>query len=102
MVSSKKERGKRQSSLSILFPLALSSSTIIIIMVRVFYEPPPYGPKTCLNRTGYGVTGGRFLGKELTERLAKTRQGPLIAGVTLFITAICYIPTSTFYYCYYY
>ena len=64
-------------------------------MVRVFYEPPPYGPKTCLNRSAYGVQGGGLLGKQLTERLAKMRQGPALAGLTVLITAICYIPVCT-------
>jgi hypothetical protein len=65
-------------------------------MVRVFYEPPPYGPKTCLNRSAYGVKGGGLLGKQLTERLAKMPQGPAIVGITVFIMAICWIPVCKF------
>ena len=65
-------------------------------MVRVFYEPPPYGPKTCLNRSGYGIGGGGLLGKKLTERLAKSPQAPLMAGITFAIVVVSYIPLSTF------
>jgi len=27
-------------------------------LVRVFYEPPPFGPRTALNRPAYGMEGG--------------------------------------------
>jgi hypothetical protein len=63
-------------------------------MVRVFYEPPPYGPKTCLNRTAYGLTGGGLFGTVL-ERISKARPGPMMAVPVVVITALCYLPLST-------
>ena len=61
-------------------------------MVRVFYEPPPFGPKTCVNRTGYGVTGGGLLGGVL-ERVSKARSpAAVMAGCTVAICAFCYLP----------
>uniref|UniRef100_A0A7S3L8R8 Uncharacterized protein n=1 Tax=Amphora coffeiformis TaxID=265554 RepID=A0A7S3L8R8_9STRA len=60
-------------------------------MVRVFYEPPPYGPKTCLNRTSYGVHGGGLFGQTL-ERVSKMKNGPIMAGLVAGICAICYLP----------
>ena len=60
-------------------------------MVRVFYEPPPYGPKTCLNRTGYGLTGGGLFGTAL-ERVSKMKSGPIMAVATLSICALSYLP----------
>ena len=70
-------------------------------MVRVFYEPPPYGPKTCLNRTGYGVHGGGLFG-DILERAAKTRPGLVMAVPVVAICALCYLPLGTFKKNYYY
>jgi hypothetical protein len=42
-------------------------------MVRVFYEPPPFGPGTDLNRSSYGVHGGGSFSR-LIERLSKAKQ----------------------------
>jgi hypothetical protein len=63
-------------------------------MVRVWYEPPPYGPRTDLNRSGYGVHGGGLFGKHL-ERLSKMNQPMLMTGAVLFAAVICWIPLST-------
>eukprot|EP00527_Entomoneis_sp_CCMP2396_P007085 CAMPEP_0198140296 /NCGR_PEP_ID=MMETSP1443-20131203/3471_1 /TAXON_ID=186043 /ORGANISM="Entomoneis sp., Strain CCMP2396" /LENGTH=109 /DNA_ID=CAMNT_0043802669 /DNA_START=117 /DNA_END=446 /DNA_ORIENTATION=+ len=40
-------------------------------MVRVFYEPPPYGPRTNLNKTNWGSNGGGLLGRRNLEILCK-------------------------------
>jgi hypothetical protein len=60
-------------------------------MVRVWYEPPPFGPGTDLNRSGYGLTGGGLLGRQL-ERLSK--RPPMIAMAPFIIGALvlAYIP----------
>jgi hypothetical protein len=63
-------------------------------MVRVWYEPPPYGPRTDLNRSGYGVHGGGLFGKHL-ERLSKMNQPMVMTGAVLFAAVICWIPLST-------
>ena len=62
-------------------------------MVRVFYEPPPYGVKTCLNRTGYGLTGGGLLG-DVLEKISKGRPNVAMAVATVGICCVCYIPLS--------
>jgi hypothetical protein len=64
-------------------------------MVRVWYEPPPYGPATDLNRSGYGIHGGGLF-KTLLERASKGNQPLLLSSVVLFSMAICYIPLCTF------
>ncbi|KAL7559630.1 hypothetical protein ACA910_015315 [Epithemia clementina (nom. ined.)] len=55
-------------------------------MVRVFYEPPPFGPRTNLNRTPYGLGGGGLLGRQL-EYWSKQRPSVAI-GVPV---TICFI-----------
>jgi len=58
------------------------------------YAAPPHGPKTDLNRTGYGVHGGGLFGRSL-ERVSKMRNGPIMAGLVVGICAICYLPLGT-------
>jgi len=65
-------------------------------MVRVFYEPPPFGPGTDLNRTAYGVHGGGSF-RTLVERASKMKPMyavgiPVVASVLL-----CYLPLSKHY-----
>jgi hypothetical protein len=64
-------------------------------MVRVWYEPPPYGPGTDLNRTGYGVKGGG-ISRTFVERMSKMPQGPALAIPVIVLMAISYIPLSKF------
>lgn len=63
-------------------------------MVRVWYEPPPFGVGTDLNRTPYGVGGGGMF-KSLVERASKMKQPVAIGGVVLFSLVISWIPVST-------
>lgn len=63
-------------------------------MVRVWYEPPPFGPGTDLNRSGYGVQGGG-LGRKWLERASKMPQLVAIGVPVVLVLAICYIPVST-------
>ena len=63
-------------------------------MVRVWYEPPPFGPGTDLNRNAYGFHGGNSLPPRMMERLMKMPQGMAIAVPTVIICALCYIPCS--------
>ncbi|KAK1745898.1 hypothetical protein QTG54_003822 [Skeletonema marinoi] len=58
-------------------------------MVKVWYEPPPYGPGTSLNRPAYGHQAG---GTQLIQQLSRRPQGMLIAGALVTFSAIAYIP----------
>ena len=63
-------------------------------MVRVFYEPRPYGPTTDLmNRSGYGVHGGGLF-KGVLERASKAK--PIVAmGLPIIaIMGLCYLPVG--------
>lgn len=63
-------------------------------MVRVFYEPPPHGPATDLNRSGYGVKGGGLF-KSALERVSRINPLVSIPVCSIGITALCYIPFRT-------
>lgn len=66
-------------------------------MVRVWYEPPPYGPGTDLNRSGYGVHGGgTVFMRRFLERMSKMPQLVAIGVPTAAILVICYIPLSAY------
>lgn len=61
-------------------------------MVKVWYEPPPYGPKSALNRPAYGIGEGttpRWL-----LRLSKMPTGPVIMGSIVAFSVLAYIPVS--------
>eukprot|EP00970_Alexandrium_tamarense_P015107 scaffold4733_cov170-Alexandrium_tamarense.AAC.21 len=57
--------------------------------VKVWYEPPPYGPGTALNRPSYGHQAG---GTQLIQQLSRRPSGLLIAGACVTFTALAYIP----------
>ena len=61
-------------------------------MVKVWYEPPPYGPRTALNRPAYGT--GNDLGPKWVVRLSKMPAGRVICGFLGTFCAIAYIPLS--------
>lgn len=60
-------------------------------MVKVWYEPPPYGPGTSLNRPSYGVVEAK---PQFIQLLSRRPQGMLIAGACATFAAIAYIPIS--------
>lgn len=62
-------------------------------MVKVWYEPPPYGPGTSLNRPAYGQQAG---GTQLVQQLSRRPQAMLIAGSIGLFAALAYIPISKF------
>ena len=62
-------------------------------MVKIWYEPPPYGPGTSLNRPSYGHQAG---GAQLIQQLSRRPQGMLIAGAIVTFSAIAYIPISKY------
>ena len=64
--------------------------------IRLFYQPPPYGIGTDLNRSGYGIGGGGLV-KPLLERASRMPQMVAIGVPCLVITMLCYIPLSKYY-----
>ena len=65
-------------------------------MVRVWYEPPPFGPATDLNRNAYGWHGGNSLPPRMMERIMKMPQGLALAVPTF---VICVLSPCLFYGC---
>jgi hypothetical protein len=63
-------------------------------MVKVWYEPPPFGPATDLNRSSYGVHGGG-ISRQLVERMSRMKPLYAIGVPVVAMMAICYIPLST-------
>jgi len=63
--------------------------------IRLFYEPPPYGIATDLNRSGYGIGGGGLLNKVI-QRASRMPQSIALGVPTLLIVVISYIPVSTY------
>jgi len=60
-------------------------------MVKVWYTPPPYGPRTSLNRPAYGI-GGDAHNPAWVTKIAKMPRTQVIAGFTLFFSCLAYIP----------
>jgi hypothetical protein len=71
----------------------LSSDYLTAIMVRVWYEPPPFGPGTDLNRSGYGIGGGGMF-KTYLEKAAKQPRMVALAPWIFATLALSYIPLS--------
>ena len=63
--------------------------------IRLFYQPPPYGIGTDLNRSGYGVSGGGLL-RPLLEKASRMPQMVAIGVPCLVISLLCYIPLSKY------
>jgi hypothetical protein len=60
-------------------------------MVKVWYEPPPYGPGTSLNRPRYGIGPQR---SALVQHLSRRPPAMVITGACCAFIAIAYIPIS--------
>mmetsp|Transcript_23291 Transcript_23291/g.26107 ORF Transcript_23291/g.26107 Transcript_23291/m.26107 type:complete len:107 (+) Transcript_23291:73-393(+) len=58
--------------------------------LTVWYEPPPGGPRTHLNRGGYYVESART--PAIIQKLSKARQTTVILPVVAAIAAFCYVP----------
>mmetsp|Transcript_10756 Transcript_10756/g.25073 ORF Transcript_10756/g.25073 Transcript_10756/m.25073 type:complete len:106 (-) Transcript_10756:273-590(-) len=59
-------------------------------MVKVWYEPPPGGPRTHLNRGGYYVESART--PAFITKMSKARPITVIVPAIAAIGAMCYIP----------
>ena len=63
-------------------------------MVKVWYEPPPGGPRTHLNRGGYYVESTRT--PAFITKMSKARPITVILPAIAAISAMCYIPLSKY------
>ena len=63
-----------------------------VTMVKVWYEPPPGGPRTHLNRGGYYVESART--PAFITRMSKARPITVIIPAIAAISAFCYLPLS--------
>ena len=63
--------------------------------IRLFYQPPPYGIATDLNRTGYGIGGGGLL-RPLLQKVSRMPQSIALGVPTLIVCVLCYIPLSAY------
>ena len=63
-------------------------------MVKVWYQPPPGGPRTTLNRGGYYVESART--PAFITKLNKARPITVIVPAIAAIAAMCYIPLSKY------
>jgi len=61
-------------------------------MVKVWYQPPPYGPRTDLNRPAYGI--GKDVGPRWVVAISKMPATPVILGFISVFACIAYIPVS--------
>ena len=61
-------------------------------MVKVWYTPPPFGPRTSLNRPSYGNGGDK--GPAWVARASKMPPGRVIAGFVAGFVCLGYIPVS--------
>lgn len=63
-------------------------------MVKVWYQPPPYGPRTSLNRPSYG--NGGDIGPRWVVRLSKMAPSKVIGGAIVLTGCLAYLPLSEF------
>jgi hypothetical protein len=63
-------------------------------MVKVWYTPPPYGPRTALDRPAYGLQGGNT--PQWLVRLSMMPRWQAITGVVTIFSVIAYLPLRTF------
>mmetsp|Transcript_4393 Transcript_4393/g.6426 ORF Transcript_4393/g.6426 Transcript_4393/m.6426 type:complete len:106 (-) Transcript_4393:554-871(-) len=61
-------------------------------MVKVWYEPPPYGPRTSLNRPAYGIGGDK--GPKWVIRLSKQPPLKVITGFLAGFMCLAYLPMA--------
>ena len=63
-------------------------------MVKVWYEPPPFGPRTTLSRPAYGISGDA-VNPQWLVRMSKAPQWQVITGSILVFSVLAYIPLCT-------
>jgi hypothetical protein len=63
-------------------------------MVKVWYEPPPGGPRTHLNRGGYYVESART--PAFMTKLSKAKPITVVVPAIAAIAALCYVPLSKY------
>jgi hypothetical protein len=73
----------------------LSNGKKKLTMVKVWYQPPPYGPRTALNRPSYG--NGGDAGPRWVAALSKMPRGRVITGFVASFCVLAYVPLSEFF-----
>ena len=63
-------------------------------MVKVWYEPPPGGPRTNLNRGAYFIDNATT--PDLIKRMTKARPITVVAPAVGLIAFLCYLPLSKY------
>ena len=63
-------------------------------MVTVWYQPPPGGPRTHLNRGAYYVENSRT--PALISKMTKARPITVIFPAVAVFAALCYVPLSKY------
>jgi hypothetical protein len=63
-------------------------------MVRVWYEPPPGGPRTHLNRGGYYAENSAT--PAFIKKMAKAKPYSVIMPTVGAMVALCYVPLSKY------
>ena len=69
---------------------------IKLTMVKVWYQPPPYGPRTSLNRPAYG--NANDAGPRWIAAISKMPRGRVITGFVASFCALAYVPLSEFFF----
>ncbi len=64
-------------------------------MVRVWYEPPPGGPRSHLNRGAYGVESS--MEPLWVKKLARMRPVSVIVPAVSFFAFVCYLPLCKYF-----
>jgi hypothetical protein len=67
-----------------------------LTMVRVWYEPPPGGPRSHLNRGSYFVDNART--PAFVRKLQLMKPAAVIVPAIALISVLCYIPVSKYWY----
>lgn len=69
-------------------------------MVRVWYEPPPGGPRSHLNRGAYGVESS--MEPLFVQKLSKMKPATVILPALGIVAFVCYLPLSKYFLSVYY
>jgi hypothetical protein len=69
-------------------------SFAVLTMVKVWYEPPPGGPRTNLNSGAY--YSETAMTPNIIKRLSRAPAAPIIMGFIAVTGFLCYIPLSKY------
>ena len=63
-------------------------------MVKVWYQPPPYGPRTALDRPAYGIGAGDT--PKWLVRFSKLPRWQSVGGTVAAFCVLAYLPLCKF------